>query len=48
VNVQVPESIGPGSSVPVTITVGGVTSQANVTLVVQSFGAGETFTVVEI
>ena len=34
-NVQVPESINPGSSVPVTITVGGVTSQANVTIAVQ-------------
>jgi uncharacterized protein (TIGR03437 family) len=35
VNAQVPESISPGASVPVTITVGGVTSQANVTIVVQ-------------
>jgi uncharacterized protein (TIGR03437 family) len=35
VNAQVPDSISPGSSVPVTITVGGVTSQANVTIVVQ-------------
>jgi uncharacterized protein (TIGR03437 family) len=34
-NVQIPESINPGSSVPVTITVGGVTSQANVTIAVQ-------------
>jgi uncharacterized protein (TIGR03437 family) len=34
-NAQVPESINPGSSVPVTITVGGVTSQANVTIAVQ-------------
>jgi len=34
-NVQVPESINPGSSVPVTITVGSVTSQANVTIAVQ-------------
>jgi uncharacterized protein (TIGR03437 family) len=35
VNAQVPESINPGSSVPVTITVGGVTSQSNVTIAVQ-------------
>jgi uncharacterized protein (TIGR03437 family) len=35
VNAQVPDSINPGSSVAVTITVGGVTSQANVTLAVQ-------------
>jgi uncharacterized protein (TIGR03437 family) len=35
VNVQVPESINPGSSVPVTITVGGVISQANVTIAVR-------------
>jgi uncharacterized protein (TIGR03437 family) len=35
VNAQVPDSISPGSSVPVTITVGGVTSQANVTIAVQ-------------
>ncbi|HUB79599.1 MAG TPA: glycoside hydrolase family 44 protein [Bryobacteraceae bacterium] len=34
-NVQVPDSITPGSSVPLTITVGGITSQANVTLAVQ-------------
>jgi len=27
--VEVPESISPGGSVPVTIVVGGVTSQAN-------------------
>jgi len=32
---QVPESIGPGSAVPITVTVGGVTSQASVTLAVQ-------------
>ena len=35
VNAQVPDAIGPGNSVPVTITVGAVTSQANVTIVVQ-------------
>ncbi|HEX3747845.1 MAG TPA: glycoside hydrolase family 44 protein [Bryobacteraceae bacterium] len=35
VNVQVPGSIAPGLSVPISITVGGVTSQANVTLAVQ-------------
>ena len=35
VNAQVPGSISPGSSVPVTITVGGVTSQSNVTIAVQ-------------
>ena len=35
VNAQVPDSISPGSSVPITITVGGVTSQANVTIAVQ-------------
>jgi uncharacterized protein (TIGR03437 family) len=35
VNAQIPESISPGSSVPVTINVGGVTSQANVTIAVQ-------------
>jgi uncharacterized protein (TIGR03437 family) len=35
VNAQVPDSISPSSSVPVTITVGGVTSQANVTIAVQ-------------
>jgi len=35
VNAQVPEPISPGNSVPVTITVGGVTSQANVTIAVQ-------------
>jgi uncharacterized protein (TIGR03437 family) len=34
-NAQVPESINPGGSVSVTITVGGVTSQANVTIAVQ-------------
>jgi uncharacterized protein (TIGR03437 family) len=35
VNVQVPDSISPGNSVPVAITVGGVNSQANVTIAVQ-------------
>ena len=35
VNVLVPESVAPGSAVPVTITVGGVTSQTGVTLAVQ-------------
>jgi uncharacterized protein (TIGR03437 family) len=35
VNAQIPDSINPGNSVPVTITVGGVTSQANVTIAVQ-------------
>jgi len=34
-NAQVPESINPGNSVSVTITVGGVISQANVTIAVQ-------------
>jgi uncharacterized protein (TIGR03437 family) len=34
-NAQVPESISPGNSVSVTITVGGVTSQTNVTIAVQ-------------
>jgi len=34
-NVLVPESVVPGSAVPVTITVGGVASQAGVTLAVQ-------------
>jgi uncharacterized protein (TIGR03437 family) len=35
VNALVPESITPGGAVPVTITIGGVTSQAGVTVVVQ-------------
>jgi uncharacterized protein (TIGR03437 family) len=35
VNALVPESITPGSAVPVTITIGGVTSQAGVTLAVK-------------
>ncbi|MGB7758535.1 MAG: glycoside hydrolase family 44 protein [Bryobacteraceae bacterium] len=35
VNALVPASIAPGNAVPVTIAVGGVTSQANVTLAVQ-------------
>ena len=35
VNALVPESVTPGSAVPVTITVGGVTSQAGVTLAVK-------------
>ena len=35
VNALVPESIPPGNAVPVTITIGGVTSQAGVTLAVQ-------------
>ena len=34
-NAQIPDSIPPGNSVAVTITVGGVTSQANVTIAVQ-------------
>jgi uncharacterized protein (TIGR03437 family) len=34
-NVLVPESVAPGNAVPVTITVGGVTSQPGVTLVVE-------------
>jgi uncharacterized protein (TIGR03437 family) len=34
-NVTVPESIAPGNAVPVTIAIGGVTSQAGVTLAVQ-------------
>jgi len=35
VNALVPESVTPGNAVPVTITVGGVTSQAGVTLAVK-------------
>jgi uncharacterized protein (TIGR03437 family) len=35
VNAQVPESISPGSAVTLTIAVGGVASQANVTIAVQ-------------
>jgi uncharacterized protein (TIGR03437 family) len=35
VNALVPGTVAPGSAVPVTITVGGVTSQSGVTLVVQ-------------
>jgi uncharacterized protein (TIGR03437 family) len=35
VNAQIPESISGGSAVPVTITVGGVSSQASVTVAVQ-------------
>jgi uncharacterized protein (TIGR03437 family) len=35
VNAQIPESITPGSAVPVTITIGGVTSQAGVTVAVK-------------
>jgi uncharacterized protein (TIGR03437 family) len=34
-NVKVPQSIAPGSAVPVTITIGGVTSQSGVTLAVE-------------
>lgn len=34
-NVLVPESVTPGNAVPVAVTIGGVTSQAGVTLVVQ-------------
>jgi trimeric autotransporter adhesin len=34
-NVLVPDAVAPGSAVPVTITVGNVTSQSGVTLVVQ-------------
>jgi len=35
VNALVPESISPGGAIPVTITIGGVTSQAGVTLAVK-------------
>jgi uncharacterized protein (TIGR03437 family) len=35
VNVQVPQSVSPGSSVPVTITIGGVQSHSGVTLAVK-------------
>jgi uncharacterized protein (TIGR03437 family) len=35
VNALVPESVAPGNAVPVTITIGGVTSQAGVTLAVK-------------
>jgi uncharacterized protein (TIGR03437 family) len=35
VNALVPESVTPGNAVPVTITIGGVTSQAGVTLAVK-------------
>jgi uncharacterized protein (TIGR03437 family) len=35
INVKIPQSITPGSAVPVTITIGGVTSQAGVTLAVK-------------
>jgi len=35
VNVLVPESVAPGNAVPVTVTIGGGTSQAGVTLAVQ-------------
>ena len=35
VNVLVPQSISPGNAIPVTINIGGVTSQAGVTLAVQ-------------
>ena len=35
VNALVPESVAPGSAIPVTITIGGVTSQAGVTLAVK-------------
>jgi uncharacterized protein (TIGR03437 family) len=34
-NVLVPQSVTPGSAVPVTVTIGGVTSQAGVTLAIQ-------------
>jgi uncharacterized protein (TIGR03437 family) len=32
VNLLIPQSVTPGSAVPVTVTIGGVTSQAGVTL----------------
>jgi uncharacterized protein (TIGR03437 family) len=35
VNVLIPDSVTPGSAVPVTITIGGTASQANVTLAVK-------------
>jgi len=35
VNAKIPDSVTPGSAVPVTITIGGVTSQAGVTLAVK-------------
>jgi uncharacterized protein (TIGR03437 family) len=35
VNALIPESVTPGGAVPVTITIGGVTSQAGVTVAVK-------------
>jgi uncharacterized protein (TIGR03437 family) len=35
VNALIPESVTPGSAVPVSITIGGVVSQANVTVAVK-------------
>jgi uncharacterized protein (TIGR03437 family) len=35
VNALVPASVSPGGAVPVTITIGGVASQANVTVAVK-------------
>ena len=35
INAQIPDSVAPGSNVPVTITIGGVTSKDGVTLAVK-------------
>ena len=35
IDAQVPQNISPGNSVPVVVTIGGVKSQANVTVAVQ-------------
>jgi uncharacterized protein (TIGR03437 family) len=39
VNVQIPQGVSPGNAIPVTLTIGGVTSQANVTVAVTT-GSG--------
>jgi uncharacterized protein (TIGR03437 family) len=35
VNVQIPHGVTPGSAVPIVISVGGINSQANVTVAVE-------------
>jgi uncharacterized protein (TIGR03437 family) len=35
IDVQIPQSLQPGNNVPITVTVGGATTQAGVTLAVQ-------------
>jgi uncharacterized protein (TIGR03437 family) len=35
VNAVVPQSVAPGSAVPITVSVGGIASQANVTIAVK-------------